>query len=123
MSNAFDTTCRDQIIKIAEEVLMEDERQTLTTLLAKTIPEKKIEEIHLDSNQGPSKVIEKKQNEGKNYQILQSQKFTLYGRRNGNKLKQLKILTGIKWLIKVASKKLYEITGTKPLSTATAKRR
>lgn len=47
MSNAFDTTCRDQIIKIAEEVLMEDERQTLTTLLAKTIPEEKIEEIQI----------------------------------------------------------------------------
>ena len=49
MSNAFDTTCRDQIIKIAEEVLMEDERQTLTTLLAKTIPEEKIEEIQIAS--------------------------------------------------------------------------
>ena len=47
MSNAFDTTCRDQIIKIAEEVLMEDERQTLTSLLAKTIPEEKIEEIQI----------------------------------------------------------------------------
>lgn len=47
MSNAFDTTCRDHIIKIAEEVLMEDEGQTLRALLAKTIPEEKIEEIQI----------------------------------------------------------------------------
>ena len=61
MSNAFDIICRDELLKIVEEFLDEDDLRILRTLLAKTTLEVKVEnaqaitfESNIGSHQGDS---------------------------------------------------------------------
>ena len=49
MSSAFDTIYRDELIKIAEEILDEDELRILSTLLAETTLEVRIENAQSDT--------------------------------------------------------------------------
>ena len=61
MSNAFGIICRDELLKIVEEFLDEDDLRILRTLLAKTTLEVKVEnaqaitfESNIGSHQGDS---------------------------------------------------------------------
>ncbi len=60
MSSAFDTIYRDDLIKIAKEVLEEDEVQILSTLLAETTLEVRIDKAKatpFESNIGSPSVV------------------------------------------------------------------